>query len=130
IEEGFLPDSAALFAVLMRDTPWDDRMRARKAASFGLPYNYSGTTYPVTPFPDLLVPLIDRLERRLGYRPNNCLAHFYADGLATMGFHSDSTHELVQGTGIAIVSLGAERTLSFRRMDERSVVESYRLRGG
>jgi alkylated DNA repair dioxygenase AlkB len=130
VEEGFVPDSLALFEHLLKSIAWDDRMRARKAASFGLPYNYSGITYNPTPFPDPLLPLLDGLEQRLGYRPNNCLAHYYADGSSTMGFHSDSIAELVPGTGIAIVSLGAERALTFRHQADRKRVESYPLPSG
>jgi alkylated DNA repair dioxygenase AlkB len=31
-----------------------------------------------------------------------------------MGFHADSTAELAEGTGIAIVSLGARRSITFQ----------------
>jgi alkylated DNA repair dioxygenase AlkB len=130
IEQDFVPHSQALFELLLKSIIWDDRMKARKAASFGLPYNYSGITYAPTPWPDSLLPLLDRLERRLGYQPNNCLAHYYADGSFTMGFHSDSTAELVPGTGIAVVSLGAERAITFRHQADRKRVESYPLPSG
>jgi hypothetical protein len=56
IEENFVPDSQPLFASLAETIAWDDRLRARKAASFGLPYNYSGITYQATPFPDAFLP--------------------------------------------------------------------------
>jgi alkylated DNA repair dioxygenase AlkB len=115
---------------LVNDRLDEKRMLARQAASFGLPYNSSGITYPAVPFPDFLVPLVDRLEQRLGYRPNNCLAHRYADGRSTMGFHFDSTAELVPGTGLAIVSLGASRTLTFRHQADKSLLETYRLVSG
>jgi alkylated DNA repair dioxygenase AlkB len=47
-----------------------------------------------------------------------------------MGFHADSTEELVAGTGIAIVSLGAERDLSFRSQADKHILERYLLRSG
>jgi alkylated DNA repair dioxygenase AlkB len=130
LDEGFVADSHGLYSALVSGIVWDERMRARKAASFGLPYNYSGIVWPEAPFPALLSALLDRLAARLGYRPNNCLAHYYPDGGSTMGFHSDDTAGLIAGTGIAIVSLGAERTLTFRKMDQRSVTEGHRLRSG
>lgn len=130
VEEGFVADSLALYEALVAGIAWDERMRARKAASFGLPYNYSGIVWPEAPFPALLLPLLDRLATRLGHRPNNCLAHYYPDGGSSMGFHSDDTAGTVPGTGISIVSLGAERTLTFRRTDERTVAEGYRLKSG
>jgi alkylated DNA repair dioxygenase AlkB len=130
LEADFVADSHALFAHLAATVAWDERMRARKSASFGLPYNYSGITYPAAPFPDVLLPLLDRLDRRLGYRPNNCLANYYPDGTSTMGFHFDATEELVPGTGIAIISLGAERTLTFRSQADRNRLEHYALKSG
>ena len=49
-----------------------------------------------------------------------------------MGFHSDATDELEPGTGIAIVSLGAERDITFRPIGERDRTrdEGYRLPSG
>jgi hypothetical protein len=130
IAEGFLPDSRDLFAVLAASIPWDERIRARKAASFGLPYNYSGIKWPAAPFPAVLVPVLERVAGRLGYRPNNCLAHYYPDGTSTMGFHTDATDDLVPGTGIAVVSVGSERTITFRNQHDRQLLEHYRLKSG
>ncbi|MFT5096791.1 MAG: alkylated DNA repair dioxygenase AlkB, partial [Psychrobacter okhotskensis] len=41
-----------------------------------------------------------------GYLPNNCLVNYYLDGSSKMGFHSDDTSQLADGTGVAILSLG------------------------
>ncbi|QEL17095.1 2OG-Fe(II) oxygenase [Limnoglobus roseus] len=127
---GFVPTHADLYRQLLTTTEWDDRIRARKTASFGMPYNYSGIAYPTIAFPAHLLPTVDQLEQHLGYRSNNCLANFYPDGTSTMGFHSDSTTELEPGTGIAIVSLGAERTLTFRHQADRTQLEPFRLSSG
>jgi alkylated DNA repair dioxygenase AlkB len=130
IEVGFLPDSEALFAHLVTSVAWDERMRTRKAASFGVPYNYSGIEWPAAPFPPILLPVLSRVAQRLGQQPNNCLAHYYPNGTATMGFHSDATEDLEPGTGIAVVSLGAGRTISFRSQRDKQRLEHYRLPGG
>ncbi len=127
---GFVPTHADLYRLLLATTVWDDRIRARKSASFGTPYNYSGIDYPTIAFPVHLLPTADQLEQKLGYRSNNCLANFYPDGVSTMGFHSDSTTQLEPGTGIAIISLGAERTLTFRHQEDRTRLESFRLPSG
>lgn len=82
------------------------------------------------PFPDALLPVRERVAVEVGFEPNNCLANFYPTGDSTMGFHSDSTAELEPGTGIAVVSLGAERTITFRRIADKTVTESYRLLSG
>lgn len=128
--EAFWPDPAGLYSTLVGSIDWDDRIRARKAMSFGVPYNYSGIEWPSRPFPALLLPVLHSVTKRVGFAPNNCLAHYYPDGGSTMGLHSDSTDELEPGTGIAIVSLGAARHLTFRRQSDRSHVEAYLLPAG
>jgi alkylated DNA repair dioxygenase AlkB len=130
IDEHFIDGHEELYERLVGSIAWDGRIRARLAASFGLPYNYSGIVWPEAPFPELLVPVLDLVSDAVGYRPNNCLAHYYPDGGSTMGFHSDATDDLEAGTGIAIVSLGAERPLTFRNLQDRAVRESYPMRGG
>lgn len=129
-ESGFVPDAVGLFAWLREHTVWDDRMRARLTASFGQPYNYSDMSYPPAPWPEPLVPLLEALEGRLSFRPNNCLANYYPTGDATMGFHADAVYELAPGTGVAIVSLGEERILRFRRSDDKTVICDYPLPPG
>ena len=126
----FLPDSVALYEQLAAQVAWDTRLRARKSASFGLPYNYSGIEWPAEPFPDAIVPLLAQVASAIGFEPNNCLANFYPDGDSTMGFHSDSTAELEPDTGIAVLSLGAERTITFRCIDDKTATESHRLPSG
>jgi alkylated DNA repair dioxygenase AlkB len=130
IDETFLADSVMLFDRLVTSIAWDERMSSRKAASFGVPYNYSGIFWPKAPFPECLLSILERVAQRLGHRPNNCLAHFYPDGTSTMGFHSDATKELEPDTGIAVVSLGAERAISFRHQRDKSQLEHYQLPSG
>jgi hypothetical protein len=127
---GFLAGSQELYDHLAADVAWDDRIRARRVASFGVPYNYSGTVWPEAPMPDTLVPVTASVAAAVGYEPNNCLANYYPDGDSTMGYHSDSVAELEPGTGISIVSLGAVRAISFRREADRSEVHELNLDGG
>jgi alkylated DNA repair dioxygenase AlkB len=107
-------DATKLFLALTESIAWDERMKARKTACFGQTYDDSGVDYEVIRMHPLLVPLCSRIEEHLGFRPTNCLLNYYADGRSSMGFHSDAIHNLHEGTGVAIISLGAERTLSFR----------------
>ena len=109
---------------------WDERMRARKTASFGVPFNYSGITYPYQPIPTRLAAIIDLLHIEMGMKANNCLANYYPNGDAKMGFHSDSTDHLAADSGIAIVSLGAPRTLTFCFLQDRSITRAYPLAPG
>jgi hypothetical protein len=134
-EEGFLPlpgltdgpsapselDADSLFAWLRASVGWDERMKARLTASFGLPYDYAGISYAAAPMPAPLEAVCARLERRLGFRPNNCLINFYLDGRSKMGFHADDVAVLEGETGVAIISLGGVRPLKFRRIGDPSV---------
>ena len=129
-EPCLVADHAGLFAGLVEQVAWDERMRARKTACFGRPYNYSSVTYPEVTMHPLLVPVAELLERRLGHLPNNCLLNYYESAASTMGFHSDSEDELVPGTGVAIVSLGAERAITFRSKQDRRVEHRLSLPGG
>lgn len=123
----FLSDPEELFTTVRDQTKWDERMKARLTASFGVPYNYSGMSYPETPMPPEIVRVAAALSERLGFEPNNCLANYYKSGESNMGFHRDSIAELVEGTGVAIVSLGAVRTLCFRRVGSKKIVCGYPL---
>ena len=118
----FVPDAPALFADLTKNIAWDETMRARKTASFGVPYNYAQMNYPAQNFPTQIAALLSQLEAKIGWLPNNCLVNFYADGDSTMGFHADATDILQDSTGVAIVSLGDNRVLTFKNIADKSII--------
>ncbi len=117
----FVPDSLNAFHHLRDETEWDTSMRARKTASFGVPYNYSQMSYPDRPMPVVLDGMLSPIATTVGWMPNNCLLNFYPDGDSTMGFHFDALEILEVGTGVAIVSLGEARTLTFARQDDKNI---------
>lgn len=129
---GFLPAPAAsaLFTSLLEQVAWDERMKARKTACFGQTYDDSGVSYEVVPMHPLLQPLCTAIENKLGFQPTNCLLNYYENGRSTMGFHSDAIYNLAPGTGIAIVSIGAERSLTFRSKADPTLQISYPLPHG
>jgi alkylated DNA repair dioxygenase AlkB len=128
IERDFIsPGEAADLWQPLQSIAWDSRFRARKSMNFGAPYNYSGLSWPRTPLPDWLLTTCAKVENRLGYEINNCLANYYPDGTSTMGFHADDTRDLADGTGIAVLSLGTERQISFRLGNDRTTVEHHAL---
>jgi alkylated DNA repair dioxygenase AlkB len=127
----FSPTVATELYIKLRDRiEWDERISARKTACFGLPYNYSGLTYDVTPMHPILEPICSRLQQTLGFEPNSCLLNYYEDGRAKMGFHSDEIDNLEDGTQIVIISLGTERKLAFRSKVDYSQRLSYLLPHG
>jgi len=126
----FLAEHAAVFAWALAHVAWDERIQARKTASYGVPYDYAGLTYAELPFPPELERVRARVSARIGRDVNNCLLNYYPDGRSRMGFHSDSEAGIVPGTGVAIVSLGVERPLRFRRIARPEERLDYRLAPG
>lgn len=126
----FLANHVDLFDQLKMSVDWDDRMRARRTASYGVAYNYSQINYPDQDFTEELEEVVEKINEALGFEPNNCLINYYLDGQSKMGFHSDQTDILVPETGVVIVSLGETRTLRFRKIEDHSVVVDYDLPSG
>ena len=69
-----------------------------------------------------LHPVCEKIQKEIGFLPNNCLMNFYLDGNSPMGYHSDSAEELYPGTGVAIISLGAERHIFYKSKANRETV--------
>lgn len=109
------------FALLANDIHWDERIRSRKTASFGLPYNYSGINYQPSKIPVYLDDLVLFVQEKTGFSPNNCLMNYYPDSKAKMGFHSDNIDLLVNGSGIAIFSFGSSRVLRLEYKADRAL---------
>ncbi|MCK7557204.1 alpha-ketoglutarate-dependent dioxygenase AlkB [Chitinophaga sedimenti] len=128
--ESFLLQPDQLFQYLAAHANWDDRMAARKTASYGVAYNYSQISYPYRPMPDHLQVLSAQIREAIGFTPNNCLINYYLDGQSKMGFHSDQTDILVEDTGVVIVSLGVTRTLRFRNIVDKNIIVDYELPPG
>jgi len=128
--DNFIENPTALFNFLKTTVKWDERMTARKTASFGKAYNYSQINYPYQAFLPELEAIIKKLKPVIGFEPNNCLINYYLDGKSKMGFHSDQTDILEADTGIAIVSIGEQRELKFRNIENPDVFMSYELTAG
>lgn len=128
--ESFLNNPQALFKVFKRTIDWDERMIARKTASFGKPYNYSQLEYPFQPFTIEIESLINSIDDMFHFKPNNCLINYYVNGNSKMGFHSDRTDILIENTGVVIISIGETRTLRFRSIKNKSTVIDFNLISG
>lgn len=69
---------------------------------------------PLRPFSPTVLAIKAETERHLGHALNHVLIQFYRDGKDYISEHSDKTLDIVKGSYIANVSLGAERTMVFR----------------
>ena len=128
--ENFIDNPNELFNLLTSTVKWDERMTARKTASFGKAYNYSQIDYPYQEFLPELDYIIKQLKPIIGFEPNNCLINYYLDGKSKMGYHSDQTDILETNTGIAIISVGETRILKFRNIENPDEFFTYELTAG
>ncbi|UKZ55301.1 hypothetical protein TrVGV298_009121 [Trichoderma virens] len=69
---------------------------------------------PLLPFSPTVKAIKAEIEKHLGHPLNHVLIQFYRDGNDYISEHSDKTLDIVKGSYIANVSLGAERTMTLR----------------
>jgi nicotinamidase-related amidase/glutathione S-transferase len=69
---------------------------------------------PLLPFSQTVKAIKTKTEKHLGHPLNHVLIQYYRDGNDHISEHSDKTLDIVKGSYIANVSLGAERTMTFR----------------
>lgn len=125
-----IEDHSALFEKTIREVDWDHSMKARKTASFGVPYDYSNMSYEQVEIPGFLEELIPLIASKIGFTPNNCLINYYYEETSSMGFHSDMIDFLDEHTGICIVSLGNPRILRFRNKENKEITRDFVLNPG
>ena len=68
-EENFIKNPNKLFDFLVSNVIWDDRMHARKTASFGKAYNYSHIQYSDQEFLREISELIEYINQLIGFKP-------------------------------------------------------------
>jgi len=69
---------------------------------------------PLLPFSPTVLAIKTEIEKHLGHPLNHVLIQHYRSGNDYISEHSDKTLDIVRGSFIANVSLGAERTMLFR----------------
>ena len=80
----------------------------------GAGYRYSGVRFTPRPWPLVLLPVRERLQRELAAPFNSVLANRYRSGRDAMGWHSDDEPELGATPLIASLSLGATRRFALK----------------
>ena len=93
-------------------------------------YTYSGTVLKPCPFSERVGELKERVENQIGQRFNSVLINWYRDGNDGMGFHNDLEKELGEMPLIASLSLGVERYIHFKPIQENLGTERLLLTGG
>ena len=130
LKPNFIQNPQSLFELINISIIWDNRMKARKTASFGKAYNYSQMSYPFQEFPSFLEKIRQNIKLELHFEPNNCLINYYENGLSKMGYHSDQIDILAENTGIVIISLGETRLLKFRNIEDKTSFKEFELTSG
>lgn len=74
--------------------------------------------------------LAKQINYHLGFLPNNCLIKYYDNGQSKMGFHVDDVSQMSQATGVAIISLGETRHITYRLIEDKKVKVDYALCSG
>lgn len=85
-------------------------------------YTYSNTTKRALPWTNKLLELKALVEKRTGENFNSCLLNLYHDGSEGMAWHSDDEKDLKKNGAIGSLSLGAERTFSFKHKTTKETV--------
>lgn len=85
-------------------------------------YTYSNTTKHALPWTNNLLELKALVEKRTGENFNSCLLNLYHDGSEGMAWHSDDEKDLKKNGAIGSLSLGAERTFSFKHKTTKETV--------
>ena len=81
-------------------------------------YLYSGLKWEPKAWTPLLNQLRDKMFALTGEQFNGVLLNLYQDGQSSIGMHSDDEPEFGPQPIIASLSLGSERTLTFKRKDK------------
>ena len=69
----FIDNPNELFNFLMNNVEWDERMWARKTASYGKAYNYSQMSYPYQELIPEIQNIINLMQKQLNFEPNNLI---------------------------------------------------------
>lgn len=88
--------------------------RVAFVAPAGARYRYSGTEHEGSGIPDFLAGLLQRVGNRADCAFDSILVSHYRDGNDRVGWHADDEPELGPEPVVAILALGATRTLAFR----------------
>jgi alkylated DNA repair dioxygenase AlkB len=116
-------------------TVWGKRhLQPRLVAWYGDPghvYTYSGIRLDPLPWTELLKSVRTRVESASGTDFNSVLLNYYRDNKDSMGFHSDDERELGERPVIASLSLGEQRTFTFKsNVDENAKPIRIKLTSG
>lgn len=97
--------------------------------SYGRSYYFSGLMHEADPIPDLLKPILEKVNN-MGYGIfNQILLNWYANGHMYIASHADKMDQMVKDSVIVSISIGATRTFRIRDMN-KNIIKDYSLKSG
>lgn len=133
--------SAFFYEILMKSIEWKNDEAVifgkliktkRKVAWYGesqFSYTYSKVTKQAMPWTEELLELKKIIEEESNETYNSCLLNLYHSGEEGMAWHSDGEKMLKKNGAIASLSLGAERTFSFKHKKSKQRINILLERG-
>ena len=86
-------------------------------------------TYKAQPWIPAMKEIRDFISTTTDYYLEGCFANYYKDSSDNLGWHADNDPGIDHDKPIAIVSLGAEREIWFRRNGEKGTTHTSQLLG-
>nr|WP_234480449.1 alpha-ketoglutarate-dependent dioxygenase AlkB [Paraburkholderia aspalathi] len=134
----FIVDADAAYARLRDELDWERRDSTPRMEYYSndilVPYAYGEgrgrRSYEPKPWHPVVLAIRDVLTARTKDAYEVCFLNYYADQSQHLGWHSDDDDTMDDARPIAIVSLGVEREIWFRRKDEKGVHEAVTLGHG
>lgn len=130
-----------LYDALLNNIHWENErvimfgkeiVTKRKVAFFSDPsisYRYASKTKIGLPWTSTLISIKNRVESITKETYNACLLNLYHNGEESMGWHSDNEKEIITGSSIASLSLGANRKFSFKHKETKETVSIELING-
>ena len=95
--------------------------------SYDEPYEFSGTVRPAVTLPEILKPFSEYINT-LGFgKFNQKFCNWYINGLSYIGAHRDDERQIIPGTPIVSISLGATRKFRIRCYKTKKIIIDVEL---
>ena len=122
----FVSDADEAFVLLRSELDWERRDTAPRCEYYSndtdVPYTYGRgagiRTYETRPWHPVMLGIRKDLENKLDCVLDVCFLNLYLNSSDWLGWHADDSPEMDDERPIVTVSLGAERSIQFKRPGE------------
>ena len=128
----FISNPTEAFTVLKNELEWvrigNTPRNEYYCNDFGVPYTYGteefARSYDSQPYHPLITSIREEIEKETGTIFEVCFLNLYQDQKDQLGWHSDNSPEMDDDRPIAIVSLGVEREIWFKKIGDDNSPEN------